>query len=63
MNHWNTGAAMSNRTDVCEAFHRNWHRANRWNVAYYDLAVQKGFMMPLPTMDAKGMMRTTMMGA
>lgn len=62
MNHWNTGAAMSKRTDVREAFRRNWHRANRWNVAYYDMAVDKKYMMPLPTMDAKGMARTVMMG-
>ncbi len=56
------GAAVSKRTDVREAFRRNWHRANRWNVAYYDLAVDKGFLMPMPTMDAKGLIRTAMMG-
>jgi hypothetical protein len=63
MNHWNMGTMVSKRTDVREAFRRNWHRANRWNEAYYDLAVEKGYLMPLPTMDAKGLMRTTVMGA
>lgn len=62
MHHWNIGAMASKRTDVREAFRRNWHRANRWNEAFYDLAVEKGFLMPMPTMDVKGMMRTTMMG-
>ncbi|WP_158633665.1 DUF3231 family protein [Tautonia sociabilis] len=62
MNHWTQGAGASMRTDIRDAFVRNWHRANRWNVAFYSLAVKKGFMMPLPTMDAKGLMRTTVMG-
>ena len=62
MDLWNKGASMSQRTDVRDAFVRNWHRANRWHVASYDMAVEKGFLMPLPTMDAAGMLRTTMMG-
>ena len=40
---------------------RNWHRANRWNVALSALAVEEKFLMPLPTMDAAGMMRITVM--
>jgi hypothetical protein len=62
MNRWNMSAAASKRTDVRDAFVRNWHRANRWHEAFYALAVEKGFMMPLPTMDIKGLMRTTTMG-
>lgn len=62
MNHWNMGAAASQRTDVRDAFVRNWHRANRWNVAFYAVAVGQNFLMPLPTMDAAGMVRTTVMG-
>lgn len=30
-----------------------------WNEAYCDLAIEKGFLMP---MDAKGLKRTTMRG-
>jgi hypothetical protein len=59
---WNNFAAMSQNTDVRAAFLRNYHRADRWHVAYHRMAVEKGHMMPMPTMDAKGMMRTTMMG-
>jgi hypothetical protein len=45
------GAAASQRTDVRNAFARNWHRANRWNVALSALAVEKKFLMPfLPWM-------------
>lgn len=57
---WNTGATMSERTDVRLGFIRNYHRANRWHVAFHEIALEKGFLMPLPTMDAKGMMRTIM---
>lgn len=59
---WNNFAAMSERTDVCDAFIRNYHRANRWHVAYHKIAVEKSHMMPMPTMDAKGLLRTTTMG-
>ncbi|MDT7531205.1 DUF3231 family protein [Sphingopyxis sp. SE2] len=59
---WNNFAAMSQRTDVRDAFIRNYHRANRWHVAFNEMAIEKGHMMPLPTMDAKGLMRTTVMG-
>jgi hypothetical protein len=62
MNLCNQLGAMAERTDVRDAFLRNYHRANRWHVAFYDLAVKKGFLMPLPTLDAKGMLRTTVMG-
>lgn len=41
---------------------RNYHRANRWHVTFHEIAVEEKFMMPLPAMDAKGLMRTTMMG-
>lgn len=60
---WNNFAAMSQNADVRAAFLRNYHRANRWHVAYHGMAVEKGHMMPMPTMDAKGLLRTTMMGA
>ncbi|KGB55092.1 hypothetical protein FG91_01502 [Sphingopyxis sp. LC81] len=59
---WNTFAAMSQNTEVRAAFVRAWHRAERWHVAYHQIAVNKGHMMPMPNMDAKGMMRTVMMG-
>lgn len=54
MNRWNMGAAASKRTDVRDAFVRNWHRANRWHVAFHGLAVEKGYQKPLPTIDAQG---------
>jgi hypothetical protein len=54
---WNTGGTMSERTDVRDAFIRNYHRANRWQVAFHEIALEKGFLTPLPTMDAKGMIR------
>ena len=60
---WNNFAGMSERTDVRDAFIRNYHRANRWHVTCHEMAVQKGHMMPLPTMDAKGLLRTTVMGS
>lgn len=59
---WNTFAAMSQNTDVRAAFVRAWHRAERWHVAYHELAIRKGHMMTMPSMDTKGMMRTVMMG-
>jgi hypothetical protein len=37
----------SMRTDVRDAFIRNYHRANRWHVTFYDLAVDKGHFTPL----------------
>ncbi len=39
----------------------NHHRANRWHIAFHDLAVKKGFL-PLPSLDAKGLLHTTTMG-
>lgn len=36
--------------------------ANRWHIAFYSLAVDKGYVMPLPTMDAAGLLRTATMG-
>ncbi len=59
---WNNFAAMSQNADVRAAFLRNYHRADRWHVACHQMAVEKGHMMPMPTMDAKGLLRTTMMG-
>lgn len=59
---WNTGATMSERTDVRDAFIRNYHRANRWQVAFHEIALEKGFLTPLPTMDAKGMIRAAVGG-
>ncbi|MBB4517475.1 hypothetical protein [Paraburkholderia fungorum] len=46
---WNTGAMMSELTDVRDAFLRNYHRANRWQVVFHEMAVEKKFLMPLPT--------------
>jgi hypothetical protein len=46
---WHTGAMGSERTDVRDAFIRNYHRANRWHVAYHAIAVAKGFLRNLPT--------------
>ncbi len=51
---WNSGAIMSQRTDVRDAFLRNYHRANRWHVAFYDMAVEKGYLAPLPNVEAGG---------
>jgi hypothetical protein len=51
---WQNFAAMSQRTDVRDAFIRNFHRANRWHVVFHEMAVAKGHMSALPTMDAKG---------
>lgn len=62
MMRWNTGTAIAKDPAVREAFQRNWHRANRWHMACYALAVEKMYMMEMPTMDAKGLMRTTLMG-
>jgi predicted nucleotidyltransferase len=59
---WQNFAAMSQRTDVRDAFIRNFHRANRWHVVFHEMAVARGHMSPLPTMDAKGLLRTTTMG-
>jgi hypothetical protein len=50
---WNTGATMSEVTDVRDAFLRNYHRANRWQVAFHEMALEKKFMMPLPTIAGK----------
>jgi hypothetical protein len=52
MNLWNNYATMSQRTDVRDAFIRNYHRANRWHVAFHELAVQESFMTPHPTVEA-----------
>jgi hypothetical protein len=45
---WNMGAINSQRTDMRDAFIQNFHRANRWHVACYDLAVSKGYLEKLP---------------
>lgn len=53
MMRWDMGAAASKRTDVRDAFVRNWHRANRWHVAFHALAMEKGYKKPLPTIKPK----------
>lgn len=49
---WNNGAIQSQRTDIRDAFIRNYHRANRWHVAYHDIAVKRGYLEPLPEIGA-----------
>lgn len=51
MDIWSDGAKQSQRTDVRDAFLRCYHRANRWHLAFYDLAVGMGALTPLPTLD------------
>jgi hypothetical protein len=48
MNLWNMGATHSYRADVRDAFLRNYHRANRWDLAFYAIAEQMGFIEPQP---------------
>ncbi|GAA0738360.1 DUF3231 family protein [Sphingobium sp. SA2] len=45
---WDNFAIMSQRTDVRDAFIRNYHRANRWHVAIYEMALESGHLKPLP---------------
>lgn len=45
---WNTGAIHSQRTNIRDAFIQNFHRANRWHVAYHDFAINKGYLQKLP---------------
>lgn len=45
---WDMGAINSQRTDIRDAFIQNFHRANRWHVAFHDLAVSKGHLQKLP---------------
>lgn len=44
---------MSEQTDVRDAFLRNYHRANRWQVAFHEIASEKNFLMSLPTIAGK----------
>lgn len=55
---WNTGATMSQRTDVREAFIRNYHRANRWQVAFHEIALERDIMAPLPEIALRREART-----
>ncbi|MDC3415199.1 hypothetical protein [Terrihalobacillus insolitus] len=48
MNLWNMGAAHSFRTEVRNAFVRNYHRANRWHLAFHAMGEQMGFIQPQP---------------
>lgn len=48
---WHSGAMASINTDVRDAFIRNYHRANRWHIAYHDFASQNGYLDALPTID------------
>lgn len=54
---WQNFAAMSQRTDVRDAFIRNFHRANRWHVAFHEIALEKGYMQSFPTIDPKGVVQ------
>jgi lipopolysaccharide biosynthesis glycosyltransferase len=44
MDLWNMGASHSFRADVRDAFIRNYHRANRWHLAFYAIAEQMGLL-------------------
>jgi hypothetical protein len=59
---WNNGAMLSQRTDVRDVFLSNYHRANRWHIAFYDFAIKNKFLMPMPNMSITGLARTAMMG-
>ncbi|TFB18526.1 DUF3231 family protein [Filobacillus milosensis] len=48
MNLWNMGASHSFRTEVREAFLRNYHRANRWHLAFHAMSEKMGFLKPQP---------------
>ncbi|ACL42468.1 hypothetical protein Achl_4517 (plasmid) [Pseudarthrobacter chlorophenolicus A6] len=48
MDLWHAGAVASQRTDVRDAFIRNYHRANRWHIAYHETALRKGYLHALP---------------
>jgi hypothetical protein len=52
---WHNYASMSQRTDIRDAFIRNYHRANRWHVTFHEIAVEKKLMAPLPIVDPKDM--------
>jgi hypothetical protein len=46
MNLWNMGATHSYRAEVRDAFLRNYHRANRWHLAFHAMAENLGFIEP-----------------
>jgi lipopolysaccharide biosynthesis glycosyltransferase len=48
MNLWNMGANHSYRAEVRDAFLRNYHRANRWHLAFHAMAENLGFIEPQP---------------
>lgn len=52
---WHNYASMSQRTDIRDAFIRNYHRAFRWQVTFHEIAVEKKLMAPLPTVEPKDM--------
>jgi hypothetical protein len=52
MNLWNSYAIMCQRTEVRDAFIRNYHRANRWHVAFHELAMKYNFMPAKPIVEA-----------
>jgi lipopolysaccharide biosynthesis glycosyltransferase len=48
MNLWNMGATHCYRAEVRDAFLRNYHRANRWHLAFRAMAEQMGLKDPQP---------------
>lgn len=62
MHLWDMGAEMCERTDVKDAFGRNFHRDNRWSIAFHDIALRKDYINKLPTMDAAGLFKTAVGG-
>lgn len=52
MNRWNQGAALSHRSDVRDAFIRNYHRANRWHLAAIVMAEKMQFIEAQPQITA-----------
>jgi hypothetical protein len=42
------GATHSYRAEVRDAFLRNYHRANRWHLAFHAMAENLGFIEPQP---------------
>lgn len=53
MNRWNHGAALSHRSEVRDAFIRNYHRANRWHLASIAMAEKMQFIEPQPEIQGK----------
>ncbi|MBA9079082.1 hypothetical protein [Rufibacter quisquiliarum] len=53
MNRWNQGAVLSHRSEVRDAFIRNYHRANRWHLAAIVMAGKMQFIEPQPEIQAQ----------